>query len=114
MFPGIMRNMGLAFTWHHCGRQLDFDTCGFRVVVLAMQWHMSLNCFASYLQIAEDTFSKMPRAHMCQIELHPADRIFSQHPPWHFTTAQNWGHRQVQVASPLKVGYAGNVLASSI
>ena len=30
--------MGWSFTWHHYGIQPDSDRCGFRVVMLAMQW----------------------------------------------------------------------------
>ena len=37
-FRAIMSKMGLSFTWHHYGTQPDSDTCGFRVVMLAMQW----------------------------------------------------------------------------
>ena len=36
-FRAIMSKMGWSFTWHHYGTQPDFDTCGFRVVMLAMQ-----------------------------------------------------------------------------
>ena len=37
-FRAIMSKMGWSFTWHHYGTQPDSDTCGFRVVMLAMQW----------------------------------------------------------------------------
>ena len=37
-FRAIMSKMGSSFTWHHCGTQPDSDTCGFRVVMLAIQW----------------------------------------------------------------------------
>ena len=37
-FWAIMSKMGWLFTWHHYGTQPDSDTCGFRVVMLAMQW----------------------------------------------------------------------------
>ena len=37
-FRAIMSKMGWSFTWHHYGTQPDSDTCGFCVVMLAMQW----------------------------------------------------------------------------
>ena len=37
-FRAIMSKMGWSFTWHHYGTQPDSNTCGFRVVMLAMQW----------------------------------------------------------------------------
>ena len=37
-FRAIMSKTGWSFTWHHYGTQPDFDTCGFQVVMLAMQW----------------------------------------------------------------------------
>ena len=38
MFREIIEKMGWSFTWHHYETQLDSDTCGFRVVMLAVQW----------------------------------------------------------------------------
>ena len=37
-FWAIMSKMGWSVTWHHYGTQPDSDTCGFCVVMLAMQW----------------------------------------------------------------------------
>ena len=37
-FRAIMSKMAWSFTWHHYGTQPGSDTCGFRVVMLAMQW----------------------------------------------------------------------------
>ena len=37
-FRAIVSKMGCSFTWHHYGTHPDSDTCGFRVVMLAMQW----------------------------------------------------------------------------
>ena len=36
-FWAIICKMGWSFTWHHYGTQPNSDTCGFRVVMLAMQ-----------------------------------------------------------------------------
>ena len=68
-FGAIMSKMGWSFTWHHYGTQPDSDTCGFRVVMLAMQWCQTnrvtgqlprwfLTYCASVLQLfADDTSS---------------------------------------------------------
>ena len=37
-FRAISSKIGWSFTWHHYGTQPDSDTCGFHVVMLAMQW----------------------------------------------------------------------------
>ena len=34
----MLKKVGWSFLWHHYGTQPDSDTCGFRVVMLAMQW----------------------------------------------------------------------------
>ena len=38
LFRVMLKKLGWSFVWHHYGTQPDSDTCGFRVVMLAMQW----------------------------------------------------------------------------
>ena len=38
LFRVMLKKIGWSFLWHHYGTQPDSDTCGFRVVMLAMQW----------------------------------------------------------------------------
>ena len=38
MFRVMLKKIGWSFLWHHYGTQPDFDTCEFRVEILAMQW----------------------------------------------------------------------------
>ena len=64
-----MSKMGWSFTWHHYGTQPDSERCGFRVVMLALQWCQTnrltgqlprwfLTYCASVLQLfADDTSS---------------------------------------------------------
>ena len=77
-FRAIMSKMGWSFTWHHYGTQPDSDTCGFRVVMLAMQWCQTnrltgqlprwfLTYCASVLQLfADDTSSLRSTVNMFQ------------------------------------------------
>ena len=65
-----MSKMGWSFTWHHYGTQPNSDTCGFRVVMLAMQWCNTdpltgqlppwyLTYCASVLQLFDDDTSSL-------------------------------------------------------
>ena len=38
LFRVMLKKLGWSFVWHHYGTQPNSDTCGFRVVMLAMQW----------------------------------------------------------------------------
>ena len=38
LFRVMLQKIGWSFLWHHYGTQTDSDTCGFHVVMIAMQW----------------------------------------------------------------------------
>ena len=38
LFRVMLKKINWFFVWHHYGTQPDSDTCGFRVVMLGMQW----------------------------------------------------------------------------